>query len=533
MASAETEASAGAVFALAETGRALQLVHSMGFDGDVSESFGRLSMEEASPLTDAIRAGTTLWVDSGAPPHPRFPAPGETCGAWGVIPLMVGSRVLGGVVLAVTRVPRFAEQEQSYMFAQATQCALAFERSLLFREVQQASAEKTRFLAAISHDLRTPVNAVLLLSSLVRKDAEALGLSDGAKLLERCRRIESAATSFAELLNNLLDISSLEVGHKRMKEENFFLAEVLAECAATLRGLAKAKGLALNVRCHDARLGLRADRTELTRVLMNLVGNAIKFTETGSVAVDTGRSPEGGLWIRVEDTGPGISGEYLPYLFNEFFQIENKERSRVQGSGLGLAISFRIMRALDGELRVDTEPGKGSVFTVILPAPRVLSEMEDQPDTLGLERTRPTRPKGSLLIIDDDLVFTEALAEILKESGYSVRVADRGDDGLELLAKEKSDVVLLDMMMPGIDGVDVIRRIRSQPALKHTRIIVLTGDVTRERTQAVQAAGADAFLGKPLQVPALLATIRKEMEGAEDPRVSRAALRRTTVPPVR
>jgi CheY-like chemotaxis protein len=197
-------------------------------------------------------------------------------------------------------------------------------------------------------------------------------------------------------------------------------------------------------------------------------------------------------------------------VFSEFFQVQNDERDRSKGSGLGLAISRRIMQALGGSLQVESQVGVGSFFTASLPAARVLPELLGQSE-------RPAEPArsqdlltngASVLVIDDDATSREALTELLKEEGYEVLSAAGGEEGLEAARKHHPDLLLLDMMMPGIDGVEVIRRIRSEPDLRRVRIIALTGDVTRARLQNVFEAGADRFIAKPFRIPELLESVR-------------------------
>jgi CheY-like chemotaxis protein/anti-sigma regulatory factor (Ser/Thr protein kinase) len=285
---------------------------------------------------------------------------------------------------------------------------------------------------------------------------------------------------------------------------------VIEESLATCAAAAREKGLRLRVRWDVATPGIRGDRTEFSRVLLNLVSNAVKFTQRGFVKVEVSRASDGSLQIGVRDTGPGIPPEHISSVFSEFFQVQNDERDRSKGSGLGLAISRRIMQALGGSLQVESQIGVGSFFTASLPATRVLPNRPGRSD-------RPAEPArsqdlltngASVLVIDDDTTSREALTELLKDEGYEVWSAAGGEEGLEAVRKHHPDLLLLDMMMPGIDGVEVIRRIRSEPDLRRVRIIALTGDVTRARLQNVFEAGADRFIAKPFRIPELLESVR-------------------------
>jgi CheY-like chemotaxis protein len=359
----------------------------------------------------------------------------------------------------------------------------------------------------VSHDLRTPASAITLLSCLIRRDAASI--DDTGSLVDRCRRLENAASSFADLLSDLLEIGSFDSGQKRLRDEEFPLEEVVWQCVETCKPEAREKGIPIRVRWEATSPSVLADRTEFARVLMNLVGNAVKFTETGVVKVEISRTEPGDLEVRVRDTGPGIPVEHLPSVFSEFFQVRNAERDRSKGSGLGLAISRRIMQALGGTLRVESRIGAGSTFTATLPADRVLGparreEVAEQRQPAPVDPT----PARRILVIDDDSTSREALSVLLGAEGYEVFTAAGGDTGLQVAAAEKPDVLLLDMMMPGMDGLEVIHRIRRDPDLEHVRIVAVTGDVTRERLQNVLESGADQFVAKPFRIPALLESVR-------------------------
>ncbi len=427
------------------------------------------------------------------------------------VPLRAGNRVLGAMTLVSTSTNhRYGEKDLALAEEVARRAGLAVENARLYAEMRDASAQKSRFLSAVSHDLRTPANAITLLSSLIRKETEHLAPGEASRLVERSRRLEHAASSFADLLSDLLEIGSFDSGQKRLREEDFPLSDVVEETLETCAAAAREKGLRLRVRWDVPPPGIRGDRTEFGRVLMNLVSNAVKFTQRGFVKIEVCREADGSLQIGVRDTGPGIPPEHISSVFSEFFQLQNDERDRSKGSGLGLAISRRIMLALGGSLRVESQVGVGSLFTATLPASRVLSDTPG--DTRGADPVSSAEHHltngASVLIIDDDPTSREALTELLEEEGYEVLSAAGGEEGLEAARKHRPDLLLLDMMMPGIDGVEVIRRIRREASLDRLRIIALTGDVTRARLQNVYEAGADRFVAKPFRIPELLDSVR-------------------------
>jgi PAS domain S-box-containing protein len=431
------------------------------------------------------------------------------------VPLRAGNRVLGAMVLVRGKTsPRYDGKDLALAEEVGRRAGLAIENARLYAEMRDASTQKSRFLSAVSHDLRTPANAITLLSSLIRKETEHPNGGDPARLLERCRRLEVASSSFADLLSDLLEIGSFDSGQKKLHEEDFALNDVIDEILETCAVAAREKGLRLRVRWDVRPLLVRGDRTEFGRVLLNLVSNAVKFTQRGFVKVEVSRAGDG-LQIGVRDTGPGIPPEHISSVFSEFFQVQNNERDRSKGSGLGLAISRRIMQALGGTLRVESQFGVGSLFTATLPAERILPEASPAGDRPERVPTAELLTNGaSVLVIDDDATSREALLEILQDEGYEVLTASGGEEGVEAARRHRPDLLLLDMMMPGIDGVEVIRQIRSEPELQRVRIIALTGDVTRARLQNVFDAGADRFVAKPFRIPDLLDSVRTVLRPA-------------------
>jgi signal transduction histidine kinase len=241
------------------------------------------------------------------------------------------------------------------------------------REAEEASVRKTRFLAAVSHDIRTPANAITLLAELIRRTANNPAMA--AEVPELAKEIHSSALSLVELLGDVLDLARYDSGRLEMQETEFSLAELLAEEHRRFAPLARERGLALHVTPADPPIRLRADRIKLSRVIGNLVGNAIKFTPAGEVRIEATREGDDGAAtpvIRVRDTGIGIPLESQDNIFDEFVQLHNRERDRTKGTGLGLTICKRLVDAMGGTLSLQSEPGKGSTFTVTLPPQTVV-----------------------------------------------------------------------------------------------------------------------------------------------------------------
>jgi signal transduction histidine kinase len=250
------------------------------------------------------------------------------------------------------------------------------------REAEENSVRKTRFLAAVSHDIRTPANAITLLAELIRRTASNPAMA--GEVPELAKEIHSSAMSLVELLGDVLDLARYDSGRIELQETEFSLSELLHDEHRRFTPIAREKGLSLRLAAPERSIRLRADRIKLSRVIGNLVGNAIKFTERGEVSIEAGQDGAGGSSngadaadglapvIRVRDTGMGIPAEMQQTIFDEFVQLHNRERDRNKGTGLGLTICKRLVDAMGGELSVQSEPGAGSTFVVKLPAQSVV-----------------------------------------------------------------------------------------------------------------------------------------------------------------
>jgi PAS domain S-box-containing protein len=242
------------------------------------------------------------------------------------------------------------------------------------REAEEASVRKTRFLAAVSHDIRTPANAITLLAELIRRTASNPAMA--SEVPELAKEIHSSALSLVELLGDVLDLARYVSGRLEMQESEFSLGELLDEELRRFTPLAREKGLALNIKAPEPAVRVRVDRIKLSRVVGNLIGNAIKFTSQGEVRIEAGAERDGpqGIipFISVRDTGIGIEPENQQNIFDEFVQLHNRERDRNKGTGLGLTICKRLVDAMGGTLLLESAPGKGSTFTLKLPPTTVV-----------------------------------------------------------------------------------------------------------------------------------------------------------------
>jgi PAS domain S-box-containing protein len=338
------------------------------------------------------------------------------------------------------------------------------------REAEDAAAAKTQFLANMSHEIRTPLTAVLGFAELLAKRPS---------LDERARayvdRITGAGNALLAIVNDILDFSKLEAGKFVVRPRATDVASLCEETLHLFHAQAEAKGLSLVLE-EDPRLphAVRLDSDRLRQLFINLVGNAVKFTEHGGVAVRLLSVDEGqGLRLEVEDTGPGLDDEQLAHLFQRFSQVDGATSRRHGGTGLGLAICKGVAEAMGGEIGVESEPGKRTLFHVNLPAPEVEIPLLADP-----EADIPSIQGVRVLVVDDNAANRELAARILEAQEAVPVEASGGAEALELLARERFDVVLLDLRMPGVDGRQVLERLRAQPGPNRAApVVAFTADM--------------------------------------------------------
>ncbi len=371
-------------------------------------------------------------------------------------------------------------------------------------EAEGASRRKTQFLSAVSHDLRTPVNALSLQAELLGHmvgDRE----DPGGELRGLAADIRTVSANLIELINDLLDLTRFDSGRIDYQVQEFALDDWLESTLSPLNLSARSKGLTLSWTNDLTGRIMRGDRVKIGRVLMNLVGNAIKFTEQGGVFVSVRTDAAGWVRLEVRDTGAGIPPDQRERIFDEFAQLRNPERDRNKGTGLGLAICRRLVEGVGGRLSVESQAGKGSIFTALYP-PDHLTNNQKEPAAPSEGRPIPRLANAgaaTILLVEDDANSLNALARLLRHAGYNTITASSGLEALEMIPSRKPDIVLLDLMLPGLDGVEVLRRIKADAHASGIKVIVLTGDVASKRSEQVREFGADGLLAKPVDFDAL------------------------------
>ena len=388
--------------------------------------------------------------------------------------------------------------------------ALERELDLRRREAEEASIRKTRFLAAISHDIRTPANAVNIMADIIRRLSTDPARS--AEIIDLAERLQANVHVLIDLIGDVLDIARFDTGKMELSMSDFALSDLIEQEVNQVIPLAKDKRLELIVDEPERPIWVRSDRVKLARVLGNLLGNAIKFTEKGSIRIGARISNDQHrrLVIQVKDTGIGISPDHLDWIFDEFAQVQNPARDRSKGSGLGLAICKRIVELLDGTISIRSELSVGSTFTVELPSSaivmrtEVISAVPKKPVVAS-----PDEPLDlKILLIEDHSATRDGTSRLLREEGAKVIEAADGKTGLSIAGNDEFDVILLDMMLPDLDGREILRTFQTVRPKRLRGILVLSGDLTNERMDEIKSLGADGFIGKPIELPKLLHTLR-------------------------
>ena len=410
-------------------------------------------------------------------------------------------------------------------------------------DAEAANRTKSAFLANMSHELRTPMNAIIGYSEMLAEEAEDAGVEE---FIPDLNKIQSAGKHLLSLINDILDLSKIESGKMTVYLEAFDVRSLVEDVAATVKPLLSKNNNKLILNIQPELGAMTSDLTKVRQTLFNLLSNASKFTENGTITLSTNLDKSGlssNVTFAVQDTGIGMTPEQCGKLFQAFSQADASTTRKYGGTGLGLAISRRFCQILGGDITVTSMPGTGSTFTVILPLQSVdTTATEHHPETPAAQ-TKPAAAatqsadtgssRGVIVVIDDDANVRHLMERFLTREGFTVHMAADGASGVALVRKYKPMAVTSDIMMPGMDGWSVLSAIKSDPETADIPVIMLTMGDTQELGFAL---GAFDFLSKPLDRNQLLKALERinlpasgetEILIVEDDRDTRELLQRT------
>jgi signal transduction histidine kinase/CheY-like chemotaxis protein len=421
--------------------------------------------------------------------------------------------VTGMVYLAIRYFSALLDAEkagQIRLITQLGEAASELSRVLAqLRERNEALVEvsehKSRFLATMSHELRTPLNAIIGYSEMLQEDAEDQGETSKVADLQK---IKFAGQHLLGLINDVLDLSKIEAGRMEFVEDRCIVPSLLDEVATVARPLVDKRRNQLVVECAPGDGELHTDITKVRQILLNLLSNAAKFTEGGTITLSARASADGQtVNFAVRDTGIGLTEEQLARLFKEFTQAEASTSRRYGGTGLGLALSRKLARALGGDISVASTPGAGSTFTLTLPCQSQRGAAKATDADLARPEPGPLPDPagpGTVLVIDDDSASRDLLSRILERDGYRVVVAASGPSGLELAQQVRPDAITLDVLMPGMNGWTVLSKLKADPMLKAIPVLLIT---VVDDAPTGMALGASNVMSKPVDPQRLLAVL--------------------------
>jgi len=375
-------------------------------------------------------------------------------------------------------------------------------------QAEAANRAKSDFLANMSHEIRTPMNAIVGLTYLIRRDALV------PQQLRRLDQIDTASRHLLAIINDILDLSKIEAGKISLEHSDFHLSSVLDNVRSVIAESARAKGIAIEVDSDSVPLWLRGDPTRLRQALLNYAGNAVKFTPAGTIWLRARliSQSDGALIVRfeVQDTGIGIAADVLDRLFQPFEQAESSTSRKFGGTGLGLAITRRLSAIMGGEAGAYSEPGGGSTFwfTARMERGHGVVPASTDVEVVGAEHELRANYSGArVLLAEDNAINREVALELLHATGLEVETAGNGREAVEKVQTQRYDLVLMDVQMPEMGGIEATRAIRALPQFGAVPIVAMTANAFDDDRRACLAAGMNDFVAKPVDPANLYRTL--------------------------
>ncbi|HEX6851520.1 MAG TPA: ATP-binding protein [Candidatus Polarisedimenticolaceae bacterium] len=388
------------------------------------------------------------------------------------------------------------------------------------RKLVEASKAKSEFLANVSHELRTPLNAVIGFSEyLAGPDFDNLTARQKGFLAD----IRDSGEHLLQLINDILDLSKIEAGKLEVQRDFVSFAEVLREAAAILRVQAERKSLRFEVHAASDVGVVHVDPKLARQILVNLLSNAVKFTPEGG-RIEARAFREGDdLVVEVEDTGIGIPAEHLARIFEEFHQVDGSYARKYQGTGLGLALVRTMVGMHGGSVGVRSAPGEGSTFVCRFPSCAGAGNVPDLPERDRASAPAPVAPDEApraararvprVLVVEDNEVSRKLARNVLRSRGFEVLEAETGEEALEVVALELPDLILMDLQLPGLDGLEVTRRLKGDARTAGVRIVALTAHAAGIDEGRARAAGCEGYLTKPIRLSTFPSQVAAYLEG--------------------
>lgn len=524
-------ATAATVAILNEERTELEIVHSIGYQQDLTEQWRRFPITSSVALAEAVRTEQPIWEESLEARVARYPHLADyyakyAYAAWISLPLMVEGRAIGGISFSFAEFPTLSKDDRAFMLALARQCAQAIIRAQLYEAQQRARTEaetanrvKDEFLAVLSHELRTPMNPILGWAKLLRS-----GKLDADKTATALETIERNAKLQTQLIEDLLDVSRILQGKMALNACPVNLASTIEAAIATVQLAAQSKGIQIHTQLDSTVEPVSGDPGRLQQIVWNLLSNAVKFTPSGGqvdvrlqkLKVDKLKveGSENDLppstsyaQIQIKDTGKGINPEFLPHVFDYFRQADSTITRQFGGLGLGLAIVRHLVELHGGTVRAESPgEGQGATFTVSLP------QIEDLVNNLPNDRPSTTTDELRglrVLVVDDEVDMRDLVNFILSEDGAKVRVAASAAEALLILDQFQPDVLVSDIGMPEVDGYTLMRQVRARPPHQCGQIpaIALTAYAGEINQQQALAAGFQIHVSKPVEPAELVQAI--------------------------
>jgi len=423
-----------------------------------------------------------------------------------VQPLATPQRVVGAMTISRQRVDPFTELDVAILRVITNQAAIAIDNGRLYEQLQahlgeletanaqiaEVSRLKSEFLANMSHELRTPLNAILGFSELLRDDL-------AGKITEKQRKdcldnIYNSGRHLLSLINDVLDLTKIEAGRMDLVYEEFGVESAVREVLNVLRSLAIKKDIEIASIVEPSDTILIADKNKFKQVLYNLLSNAIKFTPPSGRVTVQARAEDQLLRIAVQDSGIGIAKELQHKIFGAFYQVQSASNREYPGTGLGLALTKKLVELHGGSIDFESADEQGTTFTVQLPL-----------------RPGPSK-RNRVLVVEDNPSNLDLARMVLEGNGFAVDTASNGQEGLEKARHLRPDLILMDMQLPGVDGLAVTRQLKADPATADIKVVALTANALKGSEEQALAAGCSGYIAKPIELKKFMLQVTNFLE---------------------